>query len=605
MSPASRATARHPDQDSNHALDQPKDQVWDQVFDRIFLLGLLGAVVFVLWLPVFPTGDGPVHLYYADVLWSLVCHQSAYAPDYAIRHLFAPYLVHYLALVSFEHFVSPPMAEKWFIAIIFVTQAFGFRFLARRLGGEAAGSSLAHGASLKPVACLAPVACIWMLPLLFSWSLGGGFLNCCFATGILLWSLGVWTLLGTDDRLCNGPAPGARLVSLLAAHAGLLAVLVLSHPVPLMVLLLFTASDLFLRLLSPPAGGLRWKPFAPQVGAFAMTCWAFLFPVLLAQKGQAAAVLPGIGFHRDVLVELLLGMRLGYFAGLNLHSLSGWLSIASRAALIAIVPGVVILLLSHGARRLLASPAARLLLICIVFLAATVFFPRSLNHSYFFPQRMWDIVWLLVLACAAAATPSARTRRGLAAGGLALIVITAVTGLPALTRIARAQQQLASAPLPAGRYGLFLEPDSAEEGRGAATTYPVYSWAGARAFEASHAILLNSPWLGLTILPVRNGAVPGLSHLLIDMDDLPSTYSESPIALTDAFKNPPPDRETILARVKILAHAEFFLYSNPASLGSPDAAEQTRRAALALVGNDSAAWQCTATGFYAVCRRAR
>ena len=95
----------------------------ETTLDRIFLLGLLAAILYVLWLPVFPTGDGPVHLYYADVLWSLVQHQPTYAHDYAIRHLLAPYLVHYLALVSFEDLVPPPMSEKLFIAIIFLTQA--------------------------------------------------------------------------------------------------------------------------------------------------------------------------------------------------------------------------------------------------------------------------------------------------------------------------------------------------------------------------------------------------------------------------------------------------------------------------------------------------
>ncbi len=598
------------------------------VLDRLFLLGVLASVAFVLWLPVFPTGDGPVHLYYADVLWSLVRHQPVYTSDYAVRHLVAPYLVHYLALVSLEQLVPPPVAEKLFIAIILLTQAFGFRFLARRLGVEA------------------PVACVWMLPLLFSWSLGGGFLNCCFATGVALWAYGVWTLLGE--------AKAARAAGLLLlAFAGTLGVLVLAHPVPLLVLLLFTAGDMLLGALGRvPGQRLRWA----QGGAFALTCCAFLAPVLLAQKGQAAAVVPGIGFHRDVLFELVAGMRLGLFAGLDVRTWAGWAAIVARAGLLAIVPGVTVLLArsaragrrggagedaaSDDERELtrgtsyeivhetgrawlpwLASPAVRLLVISLGFLAATVFLPRSLNHSYFFPQRLWDIVWLLVLASGAAATLSARARLRLAAGGLVLFGLTAATGFPALAEIARAQQQLAGARLPAGGRGLFLEPASAEDGHGAATTYPVYAWAGVRAFEASHAILLNSPWLGLTILPVRDSAAPGARPLLDQ--GLPSIESESPIALTRVLAGTAPrafgtgasgpgalgpgalgpdrsgDRKAILAR------ADFLLYSNPASLGSAGAAERTRAAVLALLGAESAAWQCEARSFYAVCLHTR
>jgi hypothetical protein len=579
------------------------------VCDRIFLVGLLAAAAFVLWLPVFPTGDGPVHLYYADVLWSLVRHQPVYAQDYAIRHLFAPYLVHYLALVSFEQVVSPPTAEKLLIAIILLTQGFGFRFLARRLGPQAS------------------VACLWMLPLLFSWSLGGGFLNCCFATGVLLWSFGVWTLLGANPSR-------ARLAGLLMAYAFTLAVLVLSHPVPLLVLLLFTAADLSLQTLARPAG-LPWRTLLPQSAALALTAVAFLAPVLLAQKGQAAAVIPGLGFHADVLRELLLGMRLGFFAGLNVHTVGGWLALASRVGLIAIVPGVALLLWQgraarQGEKQELAAaelfagrPAPRLLVTSLLFLTATVFFPRSLNHSYFFPQRLWDIVWLLVLACGAAATPTRRTQRWLAGAGLGLLACTAIPGLPALAHIARAQQQLAAAQLPAGKRGLFLEPDSAVEGRGAATTYPVYAWSGARAFAASHAILLNSPWLGLTILPLRDATPPerpasgppSTSRALLDQG-LPSIYSESPLALTHLLADPVPtnpssgsgtgsspdpaqDRQTILER------ADFLLYINPASLRSLQPVQDTRAAILLLLGPASPGWRCEVPRFYAVCVHAR
>ena len=597
--------------------------VFDRICDRLFLLGLLGAISFLLWLPVFPSGDGPVHLYYANVLSSLVHHQPGYAHDYAIRHLFAPYLVHYLALISFERFTTPPLAEKLFLAIIFLTQAFGFRFLARTLGTACVTSAGDATRATSPA-----IACLWMLPLLFSWSAGGGFLNCCFATGVVLWSFGVWTLLDGNPRQSTSPMPGARLGSLLAAHICLLAVLVLSHPVPLLVLLLFTASDLLLRLLHCRSLASAWQSLAPQIGAFALTCLAFLFPAMLAQKGQAAAVLPEIGFHIDVLGELAAGMRLGYFAGLNLHTAAGWLAILARAMLVAIVPGVAALLgYAKWQSRLLPpapaprvrqelapdlmqasapapdrtaflprTPAGRLLLISLLYLAATVWFPRSLNHSFFFPQRMWDIVWLLVLACGSSAALSPRAQRWLAGAGLAAVVLTAATGLPALTRIARAQAQIASIPLPAGARGLLLGSHATIEGHGAATTYPVYFWAGARAFAASHAVLLNSPWLGLTILPLKDAPGPQIaatasrpavpSQALLDQG-FPSLYSENPVLLAALLVNDLAERDQILAR------AGFLLYVDPASSSIP----------LALLGSHPDAWQCQAYLSATLCTR--
>ena len=417
---------------------------------------------------------------------------------------------------------------------------------------------------------------------------------------------------------------------MLVCFIALLLTLVLSHPVPLIVLFLFTASDLLLRTLAHFIRSAskerndqrkpKQQPCPAQLAALAMTLCAFLAPAMIAQKGQAAAAVSGIGFHRHVLVQLVSGKGVGLFASTGLHSLSGWIEMSTRAGLGIIVPGVAVLLRRANRQRaprsetttppssadvasarprwtraLPATAAGRLLLICLLYLAGTLFFPLSLNHSYFFPQRMWNIVWLLVLACGAAAKPSRHARGWLALAALLLIALTAATSLPLLVRIAHTQQQLAAAPLPPGRRGLLLEPDSVEQTRGTGTTYPVYAWAGARAFAASHAILLNSPWLGLTILPIRDASVPG-PHPLLDIG-LPSIYSESPLALTHALATPSRDRTAILAR------ADFLLYSNPASLASPHSAQLTLRAALALLGPESAAWQCNAPGFYAVCVR--
>jgi hypothetical protein len=518
--------------------------------DRIFLLGVLAAMALVLWLPVFPTGDGPVHLYYARVLHGLLRHQPGYAQDYAIRHLFAPYLVHYLALMSFEHFWSPDVAEKLFVCVILATTASGFRFLARTLGSNPA------------------IACVWMLPLLFSWSLGGGFLNCCFATGVAFWAYGVWVRLGRAQEAQGGT------FGLLVGYAGLLGVLVLSHPVPLLVLELFILADAVMRQIGwavrggAESSGSLVKKMGPQGPAILLTAVAMVAPVALAQKGQAAAVLPAVGFHTEVLWELLGGLKLEYFAGLSLHSPGGVLAIARRAGLLAIVPGVFRLLFRRrpvagaegGLRRWLpASEAERLAVISLLFLAATLFFPRSLNHSYFFPERMWNIVWPLILACGAAAVLSSRAEKWLAAAGLGLVVLTAATGVPVLARIARAQDGMASVALPAGKRGLFLEPASVVDGHGAATSYPVYAWSGARAFARSGSVLLNSPWLELTILPLRGADGNRL---------LPARWSESPVGLTEALAG------SGAVQAEVLGRADFLLYVDPgAGVGARAAAE--------------------------------
>ncbi len=566
--------------------------ILDRLCDRIFLFGLLAAVCFTLWLPLFPTGDGPVHLYYADVLRSLLHHQPRYAHDYAIRHLFAPYLVHYLALITLERWVTPAKAEELFICLILVVTAGGFRALARTLGKQAG------------------LACVWMLPLLFSWSLSGGFLNCCFATGVMLWAFAVWVRLGE-------PAPKRQTAARLGLFAVLLALLLLSHPVPLMVLLLFTYADLGLRV----ARAASLRGILPQLAALALTSCAFVAPVLTAQKGQAAAVLPGMGFHPEVLVEFITGMRLTMFAGLSAHSIHGWLNIAGRILLMAPVPAVSLFFLlgrrahwESGQQREPAAgrtglawlperPAGRLLLISLVYLAATLVFPRALNHSYFFPERMWGIAWLLVLACGAAIKVSRRTQLWIGAGAAASLLIAGTSGLPGIAQIARVQARIAAAPLPQGR-GLLLEADAAGEERGLATSYPVYFWSGARAFQASGAILLNSPWLGLTILPVKDAPGPTASNALLDRG-LPSLYSENPVTLTELLASPANAHEQALRR-PFLERADFLLYIDPPPpLSQHGLVSATKAQIRALLGSDGSAWRCEPRDVYAVCTRAR
>ena len=395
----------------NQAVRAPRWQ------DAAFFLALAAVLAYILWLPVFPSGDGPAHLYFASVLASLVEKQPGYSSFYAVRHLVAPYALHYLALIGLEQFVTAAVAEKIFVACIVANSALGFRFLARCLAGTS-GAAIAN----------ASVISLWVIPLAITWSLGAGFFNFCFAVGTMFWALGLYTLL-----------PSA---SALAALVLTLVLLVFSHPVPLMVLIVFLAGDLALLLLATRA--------VPKLkaAAFTLACVAMLGPLSIADKGHtgASAILPDVQPHWDVLLAIVTGQNLGLISGTQA------LQIAAQAGLVLIVPGAVWLVARRLRWRAL-TPADRLMLIATTFLFGTWFFPRSLNGSFYFPQRMWDIAWPVILATAAGASMTARLRARLAIGAIVLTAVTWAVTVPVLTPVARKQALLAAAPLPEGQAG--------------------------------------------------------------------------------------------------------------------------------------------------------
>ena len=514
--------------------------------------GALGMVLgYILWLPVFPSGDGPAHLYFASVLASLIEKQPGYSSFYAVRHLVAPYALHYLALIGLERFVPAAVAEKLFVAIIVANQALSFRFLARCMA-RTSGAPMAN----------ASVASLWMVPLLISWSLGAGFFNFCFAVGTMFWALGLWTLL---------PSAAA-----LAGFALALGLLVFSHPVPLMVLILFAGADLVLLAIARPGG----RVLAWRAAAWVMACAAMLGPLSIADKGSTgmSAILPDVRPHWDVLQAIVTGQNLGLISGM------APLKILAQAALVLMVPGAV-WLLARGMRRRRWTAADRMMLIATGFLFCTWFFPRSLNGSYYFPQRMWDIVWPVILAAAAGAAFSDRLRSRLALGAIALIAVTWTVTVPVLTPVARRQALLGSAPLPEGGHGIYIETDDTVTDWNAGTTYPLYYWAGVRAFAPHHAVLLNSPWMYLTIFPVEQSRRGSLFY-----DTLPTKDSEHPFALWEELRSGSRYRDEALAR------ADFILYANPLA-PDPNPVEEMKP----LLREQWPRWACTATGFYALC----
>ncbi|RRA47908.1 hypothetical protein [Acidipila sp. EB88] len=530
------------------------------IFWTLFLL--LQACIFLH--PVFPTGDGPLHIYLAAAFWKAATHTSPlFEHFYAVRHLVQPYSLHYFFLIGLEHWVSADMAEKLFVSVIVGTLAFGGRQLGRALGSGFAYTSL------------------WGLALVFNWPLSAGFLNFTLASGLFLFALCFYYELALKPE---------QWMRAMGAFFVVLVLLILSHPLPLMLMIFLLGVDLALQLLG------RWRNSKKNPGStpslnkwqfacFALSCLAFVFPILIADKAQVAqSVNGGLQLHFEYLRSIAGATYVRMFL---VHSVLGWLY---DGLISLILPAALVLFAMSGVLRRLRTglllPADRLMLGVLLYLLATLFFPDQMNGSALFARRQWFMVWLL-LPATAAGVMNGRVRSdvvsggGMLAAGLALVFAGLYLG-PA----AHEQWALEHAPLPEHARGLFLQSDRGWTPGGASQMmYPVFAWEGGRAFAAHDDVLMNTPWLQLTILPIReNGAAGLMRDFSPGLASEQGTYSRKFLA-THAE-----------AAAEILKRTDFLLLSDPNTpTPQPLAIAQT------ALGAGYAEWHCVQAGTYAVC----
>lgn len=526
----------------------------------LFGLSLIIGSIFILHLPLFPSSDGPIHIYYANVLWSLATHQPQYQHYYAIRHLVGTYSIHYFALILFERFLSSAKAEELLIVLVLLNTAIGFRFLAARLGKNS------------------PVASLWMIPLLLSWPVGGGFFNYCIAIGMTFWVIAFWINLP--------PVGSARA---LAGFVVALLVLVFSHPVPLLFLCPFFGADTAILFFEArgAAVGSRLRSLALRILALCLTCLAILIPAMTTEKSKMGSVWRNVRPYRWALEEFIQGNRLSMFSGAHPFEL------LHAAGNLIIVPGVLFLMAGAVWMRLRSrttSTADRLLLFTICYVAATLTFPLSVNGLTFIPERFWSLLWPLVLACSSAAALQLKTLRWLAAAGTLLILVFGIVAHSSLTHMARRQAEMAALRMPQGSKGIFLQPNYPPPG----VTYETFYWSGARPIAESGAVLLNGPWLRLPHIPVKGNGHAGL------VDDLfpPRPGEWEPRITTDPPRLLITMEGSSPARNTILRTADFLLYSDPAG-----DERHLPESVHTILRDQQGQWSCKYGSYFALCEK--
>lgn len=518
--------------------------------------------VWILCLPVFPSSDGSVHLYYAHISGQLLHPPGDYGVFYVLRRFAGPYSLHYMFLAALEGVVGLNEAEKLFVVLIVLLVASGFCFLSAQSGRNRALSSL------------------WAVPLLLSWTMLGGFLNYSFAVGILLWSLGCWVQLRKGFSL---PA--------FAGYSLTLLLLVLSHPVPLLLLIAWTGLDLLIMLLQKRYAGQQLpKGFWGAGFTLVLSCMAFLVPMLIADHSRIKHEAASMGISLDVLHDffscsVLVMPDMVYGAGL-----------AYRFVAMLIAPFAVLLIL-YGSRERWRKgefqDVDRAGLVLLILLLGSLFLPDTLNGSHFFAQRMWWPLWLISLAVLCGKSLPEGMRCWIQPCGVLMAVATLAVVAFILTPVSRRIAEIDATNLPHGKRGLFLASHATQEGFG--LSFCTYCWSGVRAFAHSDAILLNSPWMGITISPLRSR---GNSDLFSDNP----AFAERRVG-TDDVIDIPANLTTLIKqdeqlRQEAYRHADFVYYIDPDS-GQSAMVQSLRELGLL----DANQWICNLAKNRAVCRK--
>ena len=468
----------------------PACKDFTRVARPLFFAMLAALCLWVLHLPLFPMQDGPMHLYLASVLGGLLAKSpgtSVYAHFYTVQHLLPPYSLHYYLLISLMKVLPALWAEKMVVGIILILFCTGIRFLARVNGasGEVFG--------------------LFSLAIALNWPLMMGFQNYILSLGIACWALGLWN---------RGHSVGLR-----CAFVGCCWLAALTHPVPLLLILGFTCCDLILRAAAALLNHVSLRKLPPgwSPDAIAFVCASTLLFYLRAFTDKHRSA-------QDLHALASLSSRVHYFAGL--HGIDFFNRANAGGLLLQLALYAILLLcIGFGGAAFLRQrthgewkPAYTWLIVTALLTCALPFLPDDLSGSKALVSRLQVVSWIGFIA---AASGFAGINRRWTTAVITLALATASGSLalgqsrllPIAQRIydvvAPVNDAAENKPLPAaGSRGILLSAREEDDASFAAVAYEPLHWQAAAYFRQSHTVLLNTPWMDSTWLPL--GAKPTL-----------------------------------------------------------------------------------------------
>jgi hypothetical protein len=465
--------------------------------------------------PLFPTQDGPVHLYYADVLRGVLMHSAPYAQHFRIKSLLTPYASEYYGLLALEFLFSPGWSEKLLVIAYIFAFGLGFRYLVESAAGRGSPWTIAG------------------IPFCLHMLLYMGFLNYSLALAVLLFQCGCW--IRYADRLTAGRV---------AALTGGLILMLLTHPVPAAIFLMFAALYTLTEMAYHIAAGEPWRMFL-RVRRMPMALGVAMALISLVWVSRFLERVPNGAFDRSYVS--MWGWFNAVATELQLYPVAPFNLLRYRVSAMVMMAfaGVALVAGLWQNRRKIRPPASALLLSSGACFLLYCVVPERLNASFYFAER-FPILWVLFLLAGTAALPPSR-RWSIAAGAVA-VCVTATMLLQQRANIAAIGSEIArmqQLPLAkAGSVGLIA---AASRETPPGLQFNPYMWSAVHYFRRSRAILANDPWMNAPLIMLAPARADRWSYL--DPGDAGKALMSGQVSGTDTghldfvVQMGPPDSE--------------------------------------------------------------
>ncbi len=405
----------------------------------------------------FPTQDGPLHLYYADVVTHLLRGDSTYSHYFTVKHWLPPYAFHAYLLVALNGLVASLMAEKLLVSLYTIWFCLAFRYLVH---------------SVNPENHLLP---LMAFPFVHNKQVYLGFFNFSFGVAAALLLAGYW--LRHYDRLT-----WKRSV----VFFSMIGLLGLTHPVALFVALMFIGVHSGLGVLAHLRD--RRSPIL----------WRTLLHVAAAAVCSAVWVL---GFTQEGGYTLMPNpFRLG--ALIAMGSLAAFRQAPYRILLSVPAAAVAVLGIARWItdRRSRFSQDGALAITAGLCVAMFALGPFEVNHGAYFYERfpIFALAFTTAFAAGAALRPVLERRFTVALGLVACVSLSwqAVMKHRIINDLAQVYD---SPPAPAHEKAVIIGSEPWVKWAGAPVNFDPYVWAGAHYLRRSKAVLMNGAWLDAPI----------------------------------------------------------------------------------------------------------
>jgi hypothetical protein len=469
---------------------------WERYADLVvFGVGVLACCAWILWLPVFPSEDGPVHVYYATVMAKLLSGSHGPLTEaFRIRHLLPPYSLYYYMLIVLLQFFPAVLVEQIIVCITIVIMAAGFRRMC-----------IAAGPNGRWTAFL-------VLPLLLNWPLFMGFQNYCLSIGLCFWALGTWFGRHRHRR---------------AAFLFLVVLVVLTHPVPLLPLAAVCGIDLAGRWVLRPAPLDEHAKFTTSwwrdLVALGCACACMSYVLLFTQTNK---VRENLLVHVHPMMSV---MKYSTLYGLGLFARASAPTLLYTALLFAVLSLSLIVavrgfLHREGPPRW--RPADALLLATLALIVVLPFLPDTMNGGFYFNNRFLILVWCGAIAAASGGAAFApRLRMLFVLLGCAALAYTLTLAQMRIAPEARRAAEAERAPVVRTGENAILLPASDYEADPTLRFRPL-EWSAVRYFRRAEDVMLDAPFLDMATMPIdtrgpqlAGTVVPGATNDLKDLLD--------------------------------------------------------------------------------------